>query len=52
MNSCIFQDLNLLDISKTGHRKKLLSEVAKLPPTNRVPVDKPVRFIPRETILS
>lgn len=34
-------DLNVIDIHKTGHRKKLLSEIAKLPPSHRIPNEKP-----------
>lgn len=32
-----------MDIKKTGHRKKLLSEIAKLPPATELPKMKPVR---------
>lgn len=35
------EDLNIMDIKKTGHRKKLLSEIAKLPPSNELPRIKP-----------
>jgi len=37
------EDLNFLDIQKTGHRKKLLSEIAKLSYAERLPNNKPVR---------
>lgn len=36
------EDLNIMDITKTGHRKKILSEVAKLPTTDQLPSKKPL----------
>ena len=35
-------DLNYLGVEKTGHRKKLLSEIARLSFANRLPNMKPV----------
>ncbi|XP_002155293.2 caskin-1 [Hydra vulgaris] len=35
------EDLNSLEIMKTGHRKKLLSEIARLPANNLLPNEKP-----------
>ena len=36
------QDLSAIDIHKTGHKKKLLSESAKLETTDFFPKEKPV----------
>ena len=40
MNSV--QDLTAINVKKTGHRKKILSESAKLEKTTVFPTDKPV----------
>lgn len=39
-----FKDLTAIGVMKPGHRKKLMSEVSKLPTTDWLPDHKPVSF--------
>ena len=42
--SVLWQDLTEIEITKAGHRKKLLSEITKLGPSNKLPTHKPVNM--------
>lgn len=51
VNSCcdqvcfVFKDLTAIGVMKPGHRKKLTSEISKLPSTDWLPDHKPVRLL-------
>ena len=49
-SSLFVQDLTAINVNKTGHRKRIMSESAKLEETTVFPKEKPVSIIRSEEI--